>query len=120
MKLISFQHCSEGERLADAAIVLWRRDTVRDGLPSLCAFGIAVMLPAPILGKYWDAPLDALMRGWRVPRVLAYLTRPRAGPRRGHWIPAFRCWMHEVGKQDLLAYRWQIEDGIYLHKEGVN
>jgi hypothetical protein len=113
MKLVSFQRLGEGERFADAAIVLWR---VRDDQRALRAFGIAVMLPVPVLGKYWDMCLDALMRGWRVPRVLIYATRPR----NGKWIPVFRRWMHEIGKQELLAYRWQIEDGIYPPKEGAN
>ena len=104
MKLISFQSLGEGERLADAAIVFWRRDAMRDGRTARHAFGVAVMLPFPVLEKYWAPPLDALMRGWRAPRVLACLTRPSGGK----WIPVFRRWMHEIGKQELLAYRWQI------------
>ena len=116
MKLIGFQSLGEGDRLADAAIVFWRRDTVRDGQETMSAFGIALMLPIPIRGKYWDASLGALMCGWRLPRVSAWV-RPE---RDGMQTVVFPAWMHPIGLQHLLAYRWQIEDGIYPPKQGAN
>ena len=77
-------------------------------------FGIAAMLPIPIYGKFWDVELDGLMRGWRLPRVEVKFGRSRSGKR----FFAFHRWMQEIGTPELLAYRWQIEDGIYPPKEG--
>lgn len=99
MKVISFQRRDEGERFVDAAIVLWRLDGMRNGQQALRAFGIAVMLPFPVLSTYRELFAPGPMRGWRVPRVLAYCTRPRSGK----WIPVMRAWMQEIGQQRLLA-----------------
>ena len=116
MKLFAFQHRDEGERIANAAVVLWKLDEIYDGLSVMRACGIAVMLPIPIYGKFWDVELGALMRGWRLPRVMARFGQSRSGKR----FFAFHRWMKPIGTPELLAYSWQIEDGLYPPKEGAN